>query len=125
MPGTRPAPYGGQAVLEGVMMRGRKFMAVAVRAPGGEIVVRTESLPARLYSGFIGRTPFLRGLTMLWDSMGLGMRALMFSADVATRGEQAEMSRPTQWTAVVIAFCFAIALFFVTPVLAGAVAQSA
>src|SRR5215207_11713900 len=79
--------YGGQAVLEGVMMRGRRYAAVAVRAPSSRIVVRSERLPARLYSGWISRTPFLRGLTVLWDSLGLGMKALMFSAEVAERDD--------------------------------------
>ena len=116
--------YGGQAVLEGVMMRGRAFMAVAVRAPSGRIVVRSEALPRHLYSGFVGRTPVLRGLTMLWDSLGLGMKALMFSADVASEGEQAEMSKPVRWTTVAVALTFGIGLFFVTPVvLAGVVEQ--
>jgi uncharacterized protein YqhQ len=117
--------YGGQAVLEGVMMRGRKFMAVAVRAPGGQIVVRSEPLPAHLYSGFIGRTPVLRGLTMLWDALGLGLRALMFSADVAMEGEQAQMSKPVQWSTVAIALLFGIGLFFVTPVVLAGLVQEA
>jgi uncharacterized protein YqhQ len=121
---TQPA-YGGQAVLEGVMMRGRAYMAVAVRAPSGAIVVRSERLPSHLYGGFIGKTPFLRGLTMLWDSLGLGMKALMFSADVAMEGEQAEMSKPVQWTSVAVALLFGIALFFVTPVLIGGLAERA
>ena len=116
--------YGGQAVLEGVMMRGRAFMAVAVRAPSGRIVVRSEALPRHLYSGFVGRTPILRGLTMLGDSLGLGMKALMFSADVASEGEQAEMSKPVRWTTVAVALTFGIGLFFVTPVvLAGFMEQ--
>jgi uncharacterized protein YqhQ len=115
--------YGGQAVLEGVMMRGRTRMAVAVRAPDGQIVVRSEPLPARLYSGFIGRTPFIRGLTLLWDSLGLGMKALMFSADVARQGQQAEMNKPVRWSSMAVALTFAIGLFFVVPVLAGIAAQ--
>jgi uncharacterized protein YqhQ len=117
--------YGGQAVLEGVMMRGRRFMAVAVRAPNGGIVVRSEPLPSHLYSGFIGRTPLLRGLTMLWDSLGLGMKALMFSADVASEGEAAEMSKPVQWTTVAIAMTFGIGLFFVTPVVIAGFVEAA
>jgi len=100
-------------------------MAVAVRAPSGRIVVRTEPLPAHLYTGFIGRTPFLRGLTMLWDSIGLGMRALLFSADVATEGEAAQMNRAAQWSTVGVALAFGIGLFFIAPVLLGALAQSA
>src|SRR5712664_540008 len=74
--------YGGQAVLEGVMMRGRTFMAVAVRAPDKSIVVRSEALPKHLYGGIVQKIPLVRGMTMLWDALGLGMKALMFSADI-------------------------------------------
>ncbi|MCC7106280.1 MAG: DUF1385 domain-containing protein [Chloroflexi bacterium] len=109
--------YGGQAVLEGVMMRGRAYVSVAVRAPDGQIVLRSEPLPRRLYAGFVGRTPFLRGLTMLWDSLGLGMKALMFSADVASEGEGAEMPRSVRWTSVATAMLFGVGIFFVLPVL--------
>ena len=125
MPEPKRSFYGGQAVLEGVMMRGRTFMAVAVRAPSGRIVVRSEPLPARLYSGVIGKTPLLRGLTLLWDSLGLGMRALMFSADVAMEGEQAQMSKPVRWTTVAVAMIVGVGLFFVTPVVLGSLAQEA
>jgi len=107
--------YGGQAVLEGVMMRGRRTMAVAVRAPSGQIVVKTEPLPKRLYQSPIARVPFLRGMLMLWDTLGLGMKALMFSADVALAEQDAQLSRPAQWTTVVLALAFAIGLFFVLP----------
>ncbi len=80
----KPFNYGGQAVLEGVMMRGSKAVAVAVRDPQGKIVIHSEPLNQHVYGGPISRWPFLRGLTMLWDSLVLGMRSLMFSADVAT-----------------------------------------
>ncbi len=110
---------GGQAVIEGVMMRGRRWAAVAVRAPSGRIVTRSERLPVRLYSGWIGRTPFLRGLTVLWDSLGLGMKALMFSADVQEEGEEAEstaqLNKPLQWTSVAFAMLFAVGIFFLLP----------
>src|SRR5215212_2001696 len=85
-----PTTYGGQAVLEGVMMRGRRWASVAVRAPSQRIVVRSERLPVHLYGGWVSKTPFLRGLTVLWDSLGLGMKALMFSAEVAERQEDGE-----------------------------------
>jgi uncharacterized protein YqhQ len=85
-----PTTYGGQAVLEGVMMRGRRWASVAVRAPNRQIVVRSERLPVHLYAGWISKTPFLRGLTGLWDSLGLGMKALMFSAEVAEQPEEAD-----------------------------------
>src|SRR5262249_3245822 len=79
---TPKISYGGQAVLEGVMMRGRSFMAVAVRAPDKNIVVRSEPLPKHLYGGVVQKIPLVRGMTMLWDALGLGMKALMFSADI-------------------------------------------
>src|SRR5437763_15748694 len=82
--------YGGQAVLEGVMMRGRTFMAVAVRAPDKRIVVRSERLPRHLYGGIIQKIPLVRGVTMLWDALGLGMKALMFAADFQMEAEQDE-----------------------------------
>jgi uncharacterized protein YqhQ len=75
--------YGGQAVIEGVMMRGSKALAVAVRDPHGQIVMHSEPINAALYSGTISRIPFLRGLSMLWDALGLGMRSLMYSANIA------------------------------------------
>ncbi len=79
--------YGGQAVIEGVMMRGRYTVAVAVRRPDtGEIVVRT-SPTGRLYRGPVARIPFLRGLVMLWDALGLGMEALFYSAEVVGKAE--------------------------------------
>src|SRR3954463_5971939 len=79
---TPKISYGGQAVLEGVMMRGRTFMAVAVRAPDKNIVVTSEALPKHLYGGIVQKIPLVRGMTMLWDALGLGMKALMFSADI-------------------------------------------
>jgi uncharacterized protein YqhQ len=82
--------YGGQAVIEGVMMRGQKHMAVAVRAPDGRIVVHEEPLKAAIYRNPIMRLPFLRGFTALWDALGLGMKSLMFSANVAMEEETAQ-----------------------------------
>ncbi len=80
--------YGGQAVMEGVMMRGQKHMAVAVRAPGGNIVVHEEPLNSAIYKNPVMKLPFLRGLVGLWDALGLGMKALMFSANVALEEEE-------------------------------------
>ena len=112
----KPFNYGGQAVLEGVMMRGSRALAVAVRNPEGEIVTRVEPVNQALYSGPISRIPFLRGLTLIWDALGLGMRCLMFSADVAL-GEEDEdsFSGPVAWGTMAVSFTFAIGLFFVLP----------
>lgn len=80
--------YGGQAVIEGVMMRGAHVFAVAVRAPDGSIVVHEQPINKHLYRGRIAKMPFVRGLVGLWDSLGLGTRALMWSADVAMQEEE-------------------------------------
>ena len=65
--------YGGQAVMEGVMMRGRKQMAIAVRGRDGTIVMHEEPLTAAIYTRKWGQWPFVRGLGMLWDALGLGI----------------------------------------------------
>lgn len=111
--------YGGQAVLEGVMMRGRKRVAVAVRAPNGTIVMHEEPLTAAIYTRPWGQWPFVRGLGMLWDALGLGMRALLWSADVALQedGTQQEVrfAGPVAWTSVALALAFAVGVFFLLP----------
>jgi len=75
--------YGGQAVIEGVMMRGQKAFAIAMRAPDGNIVIHKENLAA-VYRSRITKIPFLRGIILLWDALGLGMRALTLSANTQT-----------------------------------------
>lgn len=68
-------------------MRGSRALSVAVRDPLGNIVVHTEPLDARIYGGRLAKVPFLRGLTLLWDALGLGIRSLLFSAEVALQEE--------------------------------------
>ncbi len=117
---AKPAPaqfsYGGQAVIEGVMMRGAHSTAVAVRDPNGNIVIHEEPLNAALYRGRISRTPFVRGLIGLWDALGLGTRALMWAADVAL-GEEEEVSfnGPIGYGTLAVSLLFGIGLFFVLP----------
>ena len=106
--------YGGQAVIEGVMMRGARTMAVALRHPEGHIVVETEPLNATLYSGPISRIPFLRGLIMLWDALGLGVKALMTSADVAA-GEEISLSGPASWGTALLGIGLGVGLFMLLP----------
>ncbi|MFN8442100.1 MAG: DUF1385 domain-containing protein [Caldilineaceae bacterium] len=113
--------YGGQAVIEGVMMRGKKAMAVAVRNPQGEIVLHEEPLTAKIYTSNWGKWPFVRGLSLLWDALGLGMRALMWSAEVSTQEEgqeKIEFSGPVAWTTIGGSLIFAVALFFLVPTFA-------
>jgi len=106
--------YGGQAVIEGVMMRGSRTMAVALRHPEGHIVVETEPLNEALYSGPISRIPFLRGLIMLWDALGLGIKALMMSADVAA-GEDVSLSGPVTWGTALLGIGLGVGLFMLLP----------
>ncbi len=114
----REVNYGGQAVMEGVMMRGPETMAVAVRQPDGEIVIHTEPLSAHIYAGRISKIPVLRALTSLWDVLVLGMRTLMFSANVALAEEEdIEFSGPVAWGTIAISLIIAVGLFFVGPLL--------
>jgi len=109
--------YGGQAVMEGVMIRGRRFMAVAVRRPEGDIALRLESLGG-LSTGLLSRIPFLRGIVILWETLTLGTRALFFSYNVALGEEEKEIGRPVLWGTVILALALVIAIIFVGPVLA-------
>jgi uncharacterized protein YqhQ len=113
--GGKLPTYGGQAVIEGVMMRGQRYMAVAVRSPDNEIVLRSEQLPPRLSQGRLTRIPFVRGSIVLWETLVIGMRALMFSADVAVGEAEARLSRPVAWSSVAIGIGLGVGLFFVLP----------
>jgi uncharacterized protein YqhQ len=99
------------------MMRGSKAVAVAVRAPSGDIVVRMEPLKAGIYTKPWGKWPLVRGLAMLWDALVLGMRALTFSANVALEeeGEGVEFSGPVAWGTIAVSLAAGIALFFLLP----------
>jgi uncharacterized protein YqhQ len=107
--------YGGQAVIEGVMMRGSKAVAIAVRAPNNEIVVHTEPLTAGIYTKPWGKWPIVRGLAMLWDTLGLGLRALMFSADVSLGEEDVKLSGPVAIGTILTSLAAGIAIFFLLP----------
>ena len=111
---SKPFNYGGQAVIEGVMMRGSRTLAVALRHPEGHIIVETESLNETLYRGPISRIPFLRGLVMLWDALGLGTKALMMSADVAV-GEDASFSGPASWVTMLLGIGLGVGVFMLLP----------
>lgn len=115
-PTEEPIRYGGQAVLEGVMMRNTRRVAVAVRTPQGEILVRTRPLNPSLYTGWPARVPLLRGLVMLWDALGLGIDALMWSADVAMGDEARKMTnRVVEGLSIFLGLALAVGLFMVFP----------
>ena len=121
-PPAAPAPpnYGGQAVIEGVMIRGVRSMAVAVRRPDGSIAVRAERL-SRLYTGVARRLPLLRGVVALAEMLALGVRALTWSAAVASdEVDEHGDARPLGllgWTALALTMLVALAVFFAGPVL--------
>ena len=113
--------YGGQAVIEGVMMRGSQSVAIAMRAPNNEIVLHTEPLEG-IYKSSLAKTPFLRGLVMLWDSLGLGMRALTISANTQT-GEDQKLEGPQLYITLGIALLFGVGLFFLLPAVVGQLSE--
>jgi len=105
--------YGGQAVLEGVLMRGRKALAIARRAPDGQLVVHTEKLSG-IYQSAVAKIPFLRGVILLWDALGLGMKALTLSANVQT-GEDEKLEGPMLYGTLAFSMALGIGLFFLAP----------
>jgi uncharacterized protein YqhQ len=105
--------YGGQALIEGVMMRGKKFCALAMRAPDGKITTKVEPLGG-IYKSPLIKIPFFRGLVLLWDSLGLGMRALTESANVQT-GEGEKLEGPILYLTLGLTFLAAIGIFFLAP----------
>jgi uncharacterized protein YqhQ len=129
---ARDAPVGGQAVLEGVMMRGVAHWAVAVRKPAepddgssagapepdalGEIAVRSFPLTSRAARRRVYRLPVIRGVVALTESLGIGLRALGFSANAQLPGEEEEISGGAWFGTVLVSVAFAVGLFFVVPV---------
>ena len=106
--------YGGQAVIEGVMMRGRKTMVTVVRRPCGELAVDTQSL-APIYTGRMRQTPLIRGIIVLIEALVLGMKTLLYSARVSLEEEEEELSGGMTWVMVTISLAFGVALFFLAP----------
>jgi uncharacterized protein YqhQ len=124
------ATFGGQAVLEGVMMRGPGNWAVAVRTPSGTIEHVSRSIDSAMARHRLFRLPVLRGVIALGESLAIGFRALAISANYAAQEEKAaaeegdapaevdtELSRGALFFAFAVAIGFAILLFKVTPVL--------
>src|ERR671937_345568 len=110
--------YGGQAVLEGVLMRGRTTYAVAVRRPDGEIQVLRERLKSIVYIHPYWKLPLLRGLAGLWEQLHLGMKALMWSANIQAAGEEVELSAGAIRITIAIAVVGALLFFLGVPLLA-------
>jgi uncharacterized protein YqhQ len=110
--------YGGQAVIEGVLMRGRDTYAVAARRPDGGIAICTDVLRSRVYTGSLWRRPFFRGVAGLYETIHLGMRALQWSA-IVQLGQDAEIGEGALRGAMIASLVFALALFIGLPLLLG------
>ncbi|MCY3602305.1 MAG: DUF1385 domain-containing protein [Chloroflexi bacterium] len=124
--------YGGQAVIEGVMIRAPRHMAVAVRHPSGEIVRHSEELTG-FTTGRLRQIPLMRGAVVLWETLSLGLRAINYSSRIALDepaeddgeatatdtlpDEEEPLTDAAMWFSMAIGIIFAIAIFFVGPVL--------
>lgn len=107
--------YGGQALIEGILMRGRKYVVAAFRAPDGSIHVEEEKLGG-IYKTKLAKLPFFRGLVVLWDSMSLGMKYLTLSANIQSEEEE-QIEGASLYLTLLISISFSIGLFFVLPTL--------
>ncbi|MBT9259106.1 MAG: DUF1385 domain-containing protein [Clostridiales bacterium] len=106
--------YGGQALIEGVMMRGPQVAAMAVRRPDGGIEIRVEKLGQWAHRVPGGRWPLVRGVVGLVESLAVGLGALSFSANVASPEEEQLTPGQVRWTMVLSAL-LAVAIFVILP----------
>src|SRR6202158_2195135 len=116
--------YGGQAVIEGVMMRGKRHYAVAVRLPKvnpdtlkGEIVVDRGELKAAIYVNPMWKLPILRGLALIGEQLHLGMKTLMWSANMNAGGNDVVIGKKEITGSIAFAAIFGLGLFFGLPLL--------
>lgn len=115
---SRDAPVGGQAILEGVMMRGVSTWAAAVRTPDGEIEISSEPVVSWAKRHRVLRLPVVRGVVALAESLKIGFRALAFSANaqIADDDDAEPIGGLTWGLTIALALALAVGLFFVVPV---------
>lgn len=106
--------YGGQAVIEGVMMRGKRNMVTVVRRPHGDLATDVRPL-ASLFTGRLRKFPLIRGIIVLIEALVLGVKVLFYSANVALEEEKTELSGTTTWLIMGAALVFAVGVFFLVP----------
>lgn len=119
----KPKAVGGQAVIEGVMMKGAEDIAIAVRKPDGEIIVKKEKLKGNRKT--ISKIPVIRGMYALIDSMVIGVKSLMYSAEFVEEEEEEKNKKPSKldkfleenviWISVMISIAFSVGLFILLP----------
>ena len=115
--GNKKPVYGGQAVVEGVMIRGEHHVSIAVRRPDGTIASKREPLNP-IYTGFWRKIPILRGILVLTETMMLGINALIYSANVGAEAEGEKIGKVSIAITLSFSLMFAIGLFFLLPVFA-------
>ncbi len=115
---AEPFHYGGQAVMEGVMIRGKEGVAISVRQPNGQLNIVKQPL-ASIYKGRFREMPFVRGIIVLVETLVLGTQSLLHSAQVAA-AEETEEKIPTAllWGTVAVSLALGVALFFMGPLFA-------
>src|SRR6266851_3861380 len=115
---AEPFFYGGQAVIEGVMMRGKRHYAVAVRLPTTkQIVVDRGELKAAIYVNPFWKLPFVRGLALIGEQLHLGMKALMWSANMSAGSQGVEIGKKEIRSSVAVAAVFGLLIFIGLPLL--------
>ncbi|MBJ7355407.1 MAG: DUF1385 domain-containing protein [Thermoleophilaceae bacterium] len=112
---TRDAPVGGQAVIEGVMMRGIHHWAVAVRTEDGEIVTEVHDFESAVKKNRFYKLPVVRGVVALVESMGIGIKALGIAANKQLGEEEEEIGGATWALTVAASLIFSVAFFFLLP----------
>ncbi len=106
--------YGGQAVIEGVMIRGQKAVVTAVRRPNSEVITNSRPLSS-VYTGWVRKTPLLRGVIVIIEAMVLGISSLLYSANVSLEEEEEEITGKAVWLMIAIAVLLAVVLFLIIP----------
>lgn len=107
--------YGGQAVIEGIMMRGSDKVAIAVRKSSEDIIVEELKLNSFSNRFLFLKWPFIRGIVALFSSLIIGIKALSFSASQVAEEEEEEISSLEMFFSIVISLGFAILLFIALP----------
>src|SRR5437868_11129516 len=116
--GKQPFYYGGQAVIECVMMRGKSHYAVAVRLPTTkEIVIDRGELKAPIYTHPLWKLPFVRGLALIGEQLHLGMKSLIWSANMNAGSQNIEIGKKEITGSVAMAGVFALVIFIGLPLL--------
>ncbi len=107
--------FGGQAVIEGVMIRSKKHMVICVRQPNGEVLTKTEEIKSLSERHRVLRIPFLRGIIALFETLYLGVKGLYFSANVSLEEEGEKIEPKEMAVAFILAIALAIFLFSISP----------